>query len=51
MSKLILSWLNDEVQLSKKITNFEFDFNNGYYFGELLSLKNQQLNFDKFVNE
>jgi len=40
MSNLILSWLNDEVQLSKKISNFEYDFSNGYYFGELLAKKN-----------
>ena len=48
MSDLLLSWLNDEVQLSKKITNFESDFANGYLFGELLSKYNQQLNFSQF---
>lgn len=37
MSDLLISWLNDEVQLSKKITNIEKDFSNGYLFGELLS--------------
>lgn len=41
MTELLLSWLNDEVQLSKKITNFEKDFANGYYFGELLHKYNQ----------
>ena len=51
MSDLILSWLNDEVQLNKKITSFEHDFANGYYFGELLAKFNQQLNFDEFVNK
>ena len=40
MSDLLLSWLNDEVQLSKKITNFENDFANGYYLGELLAKYN-----------
>jgi hypothetical protein len=45
MSDLLISWLNDEVQLSKKITNIEKDFSNGYLFGELLSKYNQQLNF------
>ena len=41
MSDLILSWLNDEVQLSQKITNFEKDFSNGYLLGELLCKYNQ----------
>ena len=50
MSDLIRSWLNDEVQLSRKITDFEKDFSNGYYFGELLSKFNQQMDFDTFVN-
>ena len=50
MSELISSWLNDEVQLSKKIINFERDFANGYCFAELLAKYNQQLNFDKFLN-
>ena len=50
MSELIASWLNDEVQLSKKIINFEREFANGYFFGELLAKYNQQLNFDKFLN-
>jgi len=41
MSELILSWLNDEVQLSMKVTNIEENFGNGYLFGELLSKYNQ----------
>jgi hypothetical protein len=45
MTELILSWLNDEVQLSHKITDFASDFQNGYLFGELLAKYNQQLNF------
>lgn len=40
MSEILLSWLNDEVQLSQKVTNFEKDFSNGYLFGELLSKYN-----------
>jgi hypothetical protein len=49
---LILSWLNDEVQLSIKITSIEEQFSNGYLFGELLSKYNQQLNFlEDFVNK
>ena len=51
MSELILSWLNDEVQLSTKISDTEHDFCNGYYFGELLSKYNQQLNFKEFENK
>ncbi|KAL4511584.1 hypothetical protein ABPG72_012429 [Tetrahymena utriculariae] len=50
MSDLIFTWLNDEVQLTKKIASFEYDFANGYYFGELLSKYNQQLNFKEFKN-
>ena len=51
MSDLIFSWLNDEVQLSRKILNFEKDFANGYLFGELLSKYNQQLNFNQFIDK
>lgn len=51
MSEIILTWLNDEVQLSKKVTNFEKDFANGYLLGELLSKYNQQLNFAQFVDK
>ena len=50
MSDLLYSWLNDEVQLSKKIVNFEADFANGFFFGELLSKYSQQLNFKEFEN-
>lgn len=51
MSELILNWLNDEIQLSKRITSFEEDFNNGFLFGELLGKYNQQLNFSEFLNK
>ena len=51
MSDLILSWLNDEVQLTHKINDFEADFSNGYLLGELLAKYNQQLNFTKFINQ
>jgi hypothetical protein len=46
MSSIIFSWLNDEIQLSKRISHIEEDFNNGYLFGELLQKYNQQLNFN-----
>ena len=49
---LILGWLNDEVQLSAKISNIEEQFANGYLFGELLARYNQQLDFlEEFVNK
>ena len=51
MSDLILQWLNDEVQLSRKIVDFEADFENGYLIGELLQKYNQQLNFGDFRDE
>jgi len=41
MSELIMSWLNDEVQLSSKVNNFEKDFSNGFLLGELLAKYNQ----------
>jgi|688.fasta_scaffold1438208_1 hypothetical protein len=50
MSDIILAWLNDEIQLSRRISHFEEDFNNGYLFGELLQKYNQQLNFNEFQN-
>lgn len=51
MSELILSWLNEELQLSTKVTSFEKDFSNGYLFGEILAKYNQQLNFSHFLNK
>ena len=51
MGDLLLNWLNDEIQLSKRITNFEEDFHNGYLFGELLAKYSQQLNFHEFIDK
>mmetsp|Transcript_59228 Transcript_59228/g.105229 ORF Transcript_59228/g.105229 Transcript_59228/m.105229 type:complete len:1758 (+) Transcript_59228:63-5336(+) len=52
MSKLILDWLNQEVQLSKKVGAFERDFANGYLFGELLYKHGLYSNFeDDFVDQ
>ena len=42
MSEYLISWLNNEIRLSKKITNIPKDFNNGYLFAELL-YKTKQL--------
>ena len=36
MSALLAQWLNNDVELSQKVTNLEEDFANGYLFGELL---------------
>lgn len=36
MASLLLSWCNDEVGLSRTVTNFEADFSSGYLFGEIL---------------
>ena len=36
-------WLNEEVGLSKHISNFEKDFANGYFFGEIFSRFNLQV--------
>lgn len=50
--ELILGWLNDEVQLSTKVTDITRQFANGYLFGELLEKHNQQLDFlEEFVNK
>ncbi len=51
MSEIILNWLNEEIQLSKRVSNFEEDFSNGYLLGELLSKYNQQLNFNEFLDK
>ena len=36
MSDILLNYINNNIQLSKKITNIEHDFKNGVYFCELL---------------
>ena len=46
-----MTWLNTEVDLSKKITNMEKDFSNGYLLGELLHKFNQLTNLDSFKIE
>lgn len=50
MANLIETWLNSEVELSKKVSNFEEDFSNGYLLGELLYKFNQLPNFQDFVD-
>lgn len=48
MAELLANWINNEVELSKHVDNFEQDFSNGYLFGELLKRYNQQDNLDDF---
>ena len=50
MANLLETWLNSEVELSKKVQNFEDDFSNGYLLGELLYKFNQLHNFQDFVD-
>ncbi|CDW76374.1 sperm flagellar protein 2 [Stylonychia lemnae] len=47
-SDLLLNWLNNEIELSHPVKDFEKDFANGYLFGELLYKFNQQSNFKSF---
>jgi len=51
MADILLTWLNTEVDLSKKIKNIEQDFSNGYLLGELLYKFNQLTNINEFRNE
>ncbi len=48
MSEILLTWLNTEVDLSRKIGDMERDFANGYLLGELLYKFNQLTNFREF---
>ena len=48
MSEILLTWLNTEVDLSRKIGDMERDFSNGYLLGELLYKFNQLTNFRDF---
>ena len=40
MTDQLLSWLNNDINLSKKITDIPNDFRTGYYFAELLNKAN-----------
>ena len=40
MTDLLIQWLNDEIKLSKEITNIPSDFRTGYLFAELLHKMN-----------
>ena len=49
MSDLLLNYINNNIQLSKKITNIELDFKNGVYLCELLekTLNLKSLEYNK----
>jgi len=36
MTELLANWINNEVELSKHVEDFEKDFSNGYLFAQLL---------------
>ena len=48
MSETLLNYLNKEFKLSKKITNFEEDFSNGFLFAEMLYNKGLIKNLNDF---
>ena len=50
MTELLLNWLNNEIVLSKTITDIPIDFQNGYYFAELLHKTKQIPNLFTFKN-
>ena len=51
MSDQIIKWLNDELKLSKRVTNIEQDFTNGKLFGEIISQNNQKINIGSLSNK
>ena len=51
MAHLLYKWVNEEVVLSKKVTNFAKDFSNGYLFADLLHVYNQLNDFPEYVNK
>ena len=50
MSEYLISWLNDEICLSKKVINIPDDFSNGYLFAELLYKTKQLKSLENFKN-
>ena len=50
MTDILNNWINNEVKLSKQITNFSEDFSNGYFFGELLYKYKLLPQFNQFKN-
>jgi len=50
MSEFLLTWLNEELCLSRKVTNFSSDFSNGFLFGEIFSRYGKQPDFVQFLD-
>ena len=50
MSDILIKWLNQEIHLSKEITNLSEDFKNGYLFAELLHKTKQLHNLSDYKN-
>ena len=48
MAEILANWINNELELSKHVDNFEQDFSNGFLFGEILKRYNQQSDFEDF---
>jgi len=47
--ELLLSWLNDDLKLSRTVDDFTSQFfRNGLLFGEILHKHNQQSDFKRF---
>ncbi len=51
MAKIVTAWLNDELQLSRRVNEFEKDFANGYLFGENLFKLGLQTVFKDFKDQ
>jgi len=49
-SEKLLNWLNNEVRLSKQLSNLEEEFANGYHLGELLHTFELITSFSEFKN-
>ena len=50
MSEILIKWLNQEIHLSKEITNISEDFKTGYLFAELLYKTKQLHNLQDYKN-
>ena len=46
-----MRWLNEDLRLSPPVTSFEEDFANGYRFGQILNMFNQQVDFSQFTDD
>jgi hypothetical protein len=50
MSNSLEHWCNNDVKLSRPVSDFERDFANGYLFGEILRKLGFQTDFADFKN-